>query len=119
MGNALARIPDVFDIDLVEKRYPTLYEESMNTVLKQECIRYNRLLAVMHSSIPMFRKALKGLVVMSQELEKMGNELYVNVVPSMWAEKGFLSLKPLSAWELDHLERLKFLDNWLNQGKPP
>jgi dynein heavy chain, axonemal len=58
----LKKIPEPFDIDYVERKFPTLYEESMNTVLKQECIRYNKLLSIMHSSIPLFRKALKGLV---------------------------------------------------------
>ena len=31
--------------------YPTSYKESMNTVLTQECIRYNGLLAVMKKSL--------------------------------------------------------------------
>jgi len=90
----------------------------MNTVLKQECIRYNRMLTIMHSSIPTFRKALKGLVVMSAELETMGNQLFINNVPDLWANKGFLSLKPLSAWQLDLDARLKFLGDWLYDKKP-
>jgi dynein heavy chain len=44
------------------------------------------------------KKALKGLIVMSEELEKVSNSLYANQVPIMWAEKGFLSLKPLGSW---------------------
>eukprot|EP00392_Amoebophrya_sp_AT5.2_P013410 g13528.t1 len=115
----LERIPPEFDIDFVEKKYPTMYEESMNTVLKQESIRYNKLLAVMHKAIPTFRKALKGLVVMSGELEQMGNEMFLNQVPGMWADKGFLSLKPLSAWQLDLTARLDFLTDWLQNTKPP
>jgi dynein heavy chain len=35
----LAKLPSTFDLELVQKRYPTLYNESMNTVLAQECIR--------------------------------------------------------------------------------
>jgi dynein heavy chain len=42
-----ARTPEVFPIHKIQKDYPTSYEESMNTVLVQEIIRYNRLLAVM------------------------------------------------------------------------
>lgn len=41
------RTPGVFDLEAVNKAYPTSYEESMNTVLFKECVRYNRLLAEM------------------------------------------------------------------------
>merc|ERR550514_2364285 len=32
-----------FDVPGIQMQYPVLYEESMNTVLAQECIRYNKL----------------------------------------------------------------------------
>lgn len=70
----------------------------MNTVLVQEVLRYNRLLEVMIESLINVKKALKGLVVMSEDLEKVANSLYDNQVPKLWAEKGFLSLKPLASW---------------------
>lgn len=88
----------MFDIDTIAKKYPTSYEESMNTVLVQELIRYNRLLAVMKSSLINLKKGLKGLVVLSEDLEQLGNSLFDNLVPLLWSEKGFLSLKPLSSW---------------------
>lgn len=47
------------------KKYPTDYNESLNTVLVQELVRYNRLLDIMKSSLANLKKALKGLVVMS------------------------------------------------------
>jgi len=88
----------VFDLEQVGKKYPTSYEESMNTVLFQECVRYNRLLHDMKISLINVQKALKGEVVMSEELEKMSNSIFDNLVPKMWQDKGFLSLKPLASW---------------------
>ena len=41
----------------------------MNTVLCQELVRFNRLVVVVHSSLTELRKAMKGLVVMSADLE--------------------------------------------------
>jgi dynein heavy chain len=43
-----------------------MYEESMNTVLTQEVIRYNTLLKKINSTLKEILKALKGLVVMSE-----------------------------------------------------
>jgi len=53
----------------------------MNTVLVQEVVRYNRLLKVMKISLINVKKALKGQVVMSEELEKVANSLFDNQVP--------------------------------------
>ena len=52
----------------------------MNTVLVQEIIRYNKLLKVMYDSLINVKKALKGLIVMSEELEKLSNSLFDNQV---------------------------------------
>lgn len=37
----------MIDLDFVLEKYPTMYTESMNTVLGQEVIRYNKLLKLM------------------------------------------------------------------------
>ena len=78
----------------------------MNTVMVQELIRYNRLLSVMAITLGNVKKALKGLIVMSEDMEKLANSLFDNQVPKIWAEKGFLSLKPLASWTDDLLERV-------------
>lgn len=53
----------------------------------QECIRYNKLIDVMERSLPELQKALKGLVVMSGELEAVGKAIALNAVPEDWEAK--------------------------------
>lgn len=50
----------------------------MNTVLFQECVRYNRLLVEMARSLKLIQKALVGEVAMSDELEKMSDAIFDN-----------------------------------------
>eukprot|EP00898_Chlorokybus_atmophyticus_P004944 jgi/Chlat1/5450/Chrsp36S00417 len=104
----LGKVPALFDNAAVASKYPATYRESMNTVLAQECIRYNGLLQVMKRSLQDALKALKGLVVMSNDLEMVCNSIYDNQVPDMWAQKAYPSLKPLSSWVNDLLERCEF-----------
>lgn len=41
----------------------------------------------MERSLPELQKALKGLVVMSAELEAVGKAIALNAVPEMWEAK--------------------------------
>ena len=59
----------------------------MNTVLVQEVLRYNKLLFAIKSSLQDLLKAIKGLVVMSQQLETMSEKIFNNQVPELWASK--------------------------------
>ncbi|XP_077458505.1 dynein axonemal heavy chain 1 [Stigmatopora argus] len=115
----VAKIPKPFDTQEIVEKYPVLYEESMNTVLMQEVIRFNTLLEVIAQSLVDIVKALKGLVVMSSELELMANSLFNNGVPDMWKAKAYPSLKPLASWVTDLLQRIRFLQGWISNGIPP
>lgn len=48
---------------MLSLRYPVEYLESMNTVLCQELVRFNRLIVTIHTSLVQLQKALKGGLV--------------------------------------------------------
>nr|XP_012140860.1 PREDICTED: dynein heavy chain 1, axonemal [Megachile rotundata] len=117
-SDMLSEIPPTFDLAELQARYPVSYNESFNTVLLQEGIRYNGLLKVVKSTLQDLLKALKGLVVMSEQLETVATNLYNNRIPKVWQDKGYPSLKPLGSWFLDLKDRIAFLKSWELNGIP-
>ncbi len=116
--NILNKVPQPINLNHVMQKYPVMYEQSMNTVLIQEIIRYNKLITVIHRTLQDLLKALKGLVVMSQELEEMSKSLFNNQVPALWTKSAYPSLKPLAAWVTDLILRIEFIQGWIDNGIP-
>ncbi|XP_054012221.1 dynein axonemal heavy chain 6 [Hylaeus anthracinus] len=92
---------------------------SLTTVLVHEVERYNILLKKIHSSIENLQRAIKGFVVMSEELENVFTALVNNQVPQMWHNVNvYPSLKTLASW-LRNLElRIDFIQIWFTDVKP-
>jgi hypothetical protein len=97
-------------MEMVMKKFPVSYAESLNTVLVQEIEQFNKLLSTIYSNLETLLKAIRGLVVMSPALEAISNSLVVGKVPASWAKISYPSLKPLASYVVDFLERIKFLE---------
>ncbi|KAI5723048.1 hypothetical protein M8J76_000435 [Diaphorina citri] len=110
----LGKFPEQFDEEAAGKKYPILYNQSMNT----ELIRYNRLTVIIKKSLQEVRQAVKGLIVMSKELEEINTSIMFGKIPQAWASKSYPSLKPLGSYIVDLLARLNFFQVWIDTGIP-
>ncbi|XP_077994098.1 dynein axonemal heavy chain 6-like [Glandiceps talaboti] len=118
----LEKLPDKLDI---EEANQEMFKpdskgriNSLTTVLSQEVERFNKLLRVIKSSLNTIKKAIKGLVVMSEELERVYTSFLNNQVPDLWAKAAYPSLKPLAGWVKDLVLRVGFINHWITHGAP-
>jgi len=113
-------LPDILDRESANPETFALNEMGMMTslavVLSQELERFVKLQKRMKNSLLELQKAIKGLVVMSGELELMYQSLLNNQVPEMWSKVGYPCLKPLATWILDFHLRITFFGEWLQRA---
>lgn len=79
--------------------------------------RYNSLLVSVRRSCVELQRGIKGLVVMSADLDLIFDALYNAKVPSAWL-KTYPSLKPLGPWTRDLLQRIEQLATWVEDIYP-
>lgn len=81
-------------------------------------MRFNKLTTVVRSSLINVGKAIKGEVPLSLELEQVCDSLFNNMVPDIWHKRAYPSLKPLASWVLNLIDRLNFLQKWIDENAP-
>ena len=55
----IAKLPDLYDMELAKLKYPVRWDNSMNTVLCQELLRFNKLTTVIKQSLQDTMDAVK------------------------------------------------------------
>ncbi|CAE8597824.1 unnamed protein product, partial [Polarella glacialis] len=114
----LVDIRPPFDIEYISAKYAVNYNESMNTVLNQEALRFNKLVQRVRDSLVDIGKAVKGLVIMGPDLEEVATGILLNKQPEFWKKASYPSLKPMSSYVVDLCARLKFLTDWVDFSHP-
>ena len=79
-------LPLLFDEEATGMKFPVTYLESMNTLLCQEQLKYNKLLRVLKRTLYQVQRALKGLDVMSTELDGVATSIFNQWIPNVSLE---------------------------------
>ncbi|CAD2220775.1 AAA+ lid domain/P-loop containing dynein motor region D4/Microtubule-binding stalk of dynein motor/ATP-binding dynein motor region/Dynein heavy chain region D6 P-loop domain/Dynein heavy chain AAA lid domain/Dynein heavy chain C-terminal domain containing protein, putative [Angomonas deanei] len=104
-------VPSLIDYDAVFEATNEDRDNALNTCLLQEIQRYNVLLKKIHRQKAELRRAVKGEITMSDELESIFDALLLGRVPDLW-QSAYPSVKPLAGWSLDLVQRVDQLKQW-------
>eukprot|EP01105_Mastigella_eilhardi_P001895 TRINITY_DN122_c1_g4_i2.p1 TRINITY_DN122_c1_g4~~TRINITY_DN122_c1_g4_i2.p1 ORF type:complete len:4382 (+),score=1298.66 TRINITY_DN122_c1_g4_i2:875-14020(+) len=105
---------DVTTVRKLKREDPT---NPLLTVLMHEIERYNELLVKIRLSLAELKKGLKGLAVMSSELDEMASCLFDSRVPTLWMGV-YPSLRPLASWVFDLRQRIEMFSSWAQDKQP-
>ena len=71
------------------------------------------LLKAVRASLIEVNLGLKGDLTMNENMERIVLALATDVVPALWAQLAYPSLRPLSTWLLDLCQRASQLSDWV------
>nr|XP_024216642.1 dynein heavy chain 7, axonemal-like [Halyomorpha halys] len=112
----LLKMPGSFDTDIILNQFSTCNNECMVSVLFQEILAFNYLQDVINSSLKDLLNAIKGLTVLTPDLEDILASLASSLVPKVWRKYSYSSLKPLGSYINDLIERVRLLQKWFSLG---
>ena len=116
ISDLLAQLPPAWSLEDVMKSKAD-DPSALHVVLFQEIERYNVLINKIRLSCQQLQKGIKGLVVMSAELDDIFEALFNGRVPAVWL-KTYPSLKMLGPWTRDLFQRLDELNHWVVEDYP-
>merc|ERR1719487_1613323 len=90
----------------------------LEVVLLQEIERYEALVKRMVNNLKDLKRALKGEIGMSQQLDELGTSLFNAQLPALWAKLAPQTQKPLGSWVEHYLHRYKQYSDWTIKGDP-
>jgi len=115
------KLPKVFDVLAKRKEATERYTEDFPptlVVLLQELERFNLLISKMSGSLVNLRRALKGEIGMSSELDELSLSLFNGFLPGIWRKLTPQTNKKLGSWMEFFLKRLKQYTDWVEKEEP-
>jgi len=82
----------------------------------QECQRMNSLVAEMVRSLSELELGFKGDLTMTDEMERLMDALYADVVPEAWVQISYPTQRPLGSWLADLQRRIAQLQEWVSDS---
>jgi len=116
-SDILAKMPLPFDVLALRKEAGEELQPTM-VVLFQELERFTALIEKMTRTLNDLKRALKGEIGMSAELDDLLFSLYNSFLPDAWRQLAPQTEKKLGAWMEHFLRRLKQYNGWINKGEP-
>lgn len=84
----------------------------LQSYLELEVEYFNKLIKIMEQSLQTLQKAIKGEIVIDEDIEQMLLQIYNNQVPFLWKKYAQPTCKPLAGWYEDFLEKFEFFNHW-------
>jgi len=81
-------------------------------VCLQECERMNILTGTIRKTLEDLDSGLKGALNITDEMEDLGNSMFLNMQPAIWVKYAYFSLKALGAWFDDLMLRIVQLQEY-------
>jgi len=108
----LSQLPTNLDmIDIRSRLNPEDYTPFIIVSL-QEADRVNGLLDQCRGSMLELELGISGALNVTDKMEALAGDLQSNKVNALWAEKAYASLKALSAWFIDFVQRWEQVTEW-------
>nr|CAH8833589.1 unnamed protein product [Trichobilharzia regenti] len=113
----LNRLPNLFDVDALKRKYMGTEISPTIIVLIQELERFNLILEKINTSLSELKNALSGKVGMSQELDDIARCLANGILPDSWRRLVPQTEKSLPNWLQHLMRRSDQYKKWINTGK--
>ncbi|KRX01956.1 hypothetical protein PPERSA_07601 [Pseudocohnilembus persalinus] len=109
-----------FDIEQAQRKIQSnnYLEQSVQSFIYQDIIRYNKLLKIINNSFQIIQEAIEGTKAMDDNIEQIMEAIYDFKLPQIFKKYAYPSNKQLGSWFDDLKQKLKHVKDWIENGKP-